>query len=331
MTAGQTSSEALSEAAAAAGAAPSIHNTQPWRWRVHPDGLDLYAERDRQLVATDPDGRMLTISCGAGLHHARVALAAEGWRATVFRLPDAADPDLLARITIDERTRATDEAKRMYHAVRLRHTDRRPVTWERISSDMLATLVKAATDEGVQLQVLREHQVDDLAVAVEHAAEVDADNPAIQAELRHWTGGERGEGAGIPDEAIPERSPQTNVPGRTFARPGSLPIGGDHDRTATYAILYGDTDDAAGWLRAGEALSAVWLTAAEFGVGVTPISEAVEMPASRQALRRTLSFFGWPYLAMRLGIPDYGHPEPPHTPRLPTEQTVEVTRTPDRA
>jgi hypothetical protein len=85
-----------------AGAAPFIH-TQPWRWRVHPGGLGLYAQRDRQLTATDPDGRMMTISCG-GVHHARVALAAQGWQATVSRLPNPADPDLLARITLGEHT-----------------------------------------------------------------------------------------------------------------------------------------------------------------------------------------------------------------------------------
>jgi nitroreductase len=331
MTTGQTSSQALAEAATVAGAAPSIHNTQPWLWRVHPDGLDLYAQRDRQLAATDPDGRMMTVSCGTALHHARVALAAEGWQAAVARLPGPDDPDLLARITLGERTSKSPEAMRLSYAIRLRHTDRRPVTRERVSSDTLGTLTKAATDQGVQLQLLREDQVDDLTVAVEHAAEVDADNPAIQAELRRWTGGRQRDGTGIPDEAIPERPPETDVAGRTFARPGVLPIGGDHDRGASYAILYGDTDDPAGWLRAGEALSAVWLTAAELGVAVLPISEAVEMPASRQTLRRSLSFFGWPYLAMRLGIPDYGHPEPPHTPRLPTDQTVEVTRTPDQA
>jgi hypothetical protein len=141
------------------------------------------------------------------------------------------------------------------------------VTRERVSSDTLGTLTRAATDQGVQLQVLREDQVDDLTVAVERAAEVDADNPAIQAELRRWTGGQRREDTGIPDDAIPERPPQTTVAGRTFARPGILPIGGGHDRTASDAILYGDTDDPAGWLRAGEALSAVWLTATEVGVG----------------------------------------------------------------
>jgi nitroreductase len=328
MTTGKTAGEALADAATAAGAAPSIHNTQPWRWRVHPDGLELYAQRDRQLAATDPDGRMLTISCGTALHHARIALAAEGWQATVSRLPDPAEPDLLARITLGERTSAAPEAIRMYHAVGLRHTDRRPVTREMVSSETLGALAKVADAEGVQLQVLREDQVDDLAVAVEHAAEVDADNPAIQAELRRWTGGPRAEGTGIPDEAIPERPPRTDIPGRAFARPGTLPIGGEHDRAAAYAILYGDTDDPDGWLRAGEALSAVWLTAVEFGVGVLPISEAVEMPASRQALRRALAFFGWPYLAMRLGIPDYAHPEPPHTPRLTADQTVEATQTP---
>lgn len=328
MTAGQTAGEALAEAATAAGAAPSIHNTQPWRWRVTQDRLELYAERDRQLTATDPDGRMMITSCGAALHHARVVLAAQGWQATVSRLPNPADPDLLAQITLGERTAPDPEATRLCHAIRLRRTDRRPVTWERVAPDTVAALTKVAAAEGVHLEVLREDQVDDLAVAVAHAAEVDADNPAIQAELRRWSGGRRREGTGIPDEAIPERTPQTNVPGRAFARPGLLPIRGEHDRAAVYAILHGDTDDPAGWLRAGEALSAVWLTAVELGIGVLPISEAVEMPASRQTLRRTLSFLGWPYLAIRLGVPDHGAPEPPHTPRLPAEKTVEIAQAP---
>jgi nitroreductase len=328
VTTGQTPTEVLVEAATVAAAAPSIHNTQPWRWRVHPDGLDLYAQCDRQLAATDPEGRMLIISCGAALHHARVTLAARGWRAGVSRLPHPGDADLLARITLGDRTQGSAEAERLHHAVRLRRTDRRPVTRETVSPQTLDMLIGVADAEGARLQVLREDQVDDLAVAVAHAIEVDADDPAIQAELRRWTGGPRSEGTGIPDQAIPEQPARTNVPGRTFARPGTLPIGGDHDKTATYAILYGDTDDPAGWLRGGEALSAVWLTAVELGVGVLPISEAAEMPASRQTLRRTLSFFGWPYLAMRLGIPDYRDPEPPHTPRLPADQTIEVSEAP---
>jgi nitroreductase len=316
--------DVLAEAAIAAGAAPSIHNTQPWQWRVHTDAVELRAARDRQLTATDPDGRMLTISCGIALHHLCVALAAEGWQPDVSRLPDPADPDLLATITLTGQVPVSPQAMRLYQTIRLRRTDRRPVTQATVPPEALSALAEAAIAAGARLQVLRDEGVDELAVAVAHAATVDAEDPAVQAELARWTGGDRPEGAGIPDQVIPDRTPQTNVPGRVFARTGTLPIGGEHDKTAVYALLYGDTDDPAGWLRGGEALSAVWLAAVEHGLGVLPISEAVEMPASRQTLRRALSFFGWPYLALRIGVPDPDHPGPSHTPRLPAKQTLKI-------
>jgi len=50
--------EALAEAAVAAGNAPSIHNTQPWRWRLDNDTLELLVERSRLLGVTDPDRRL---------------------------------------------------------------------------------------------------------------------------------------------------------------------------------------------------------------------------------------------------------------------------------
>src|SRR6476659_724092 len=82
---------ALAEAARMAGLAPSIHNTQPWQWRVIGSELDLRIRSDRRLEVTDPSARMLTISCGAALGHALIALAAEGWQAEVRRTPDPAD------------------------------------------------------------------------------------------------------------------------------------------------------------------------------------------------------------------------------------------------
>ncbi|MFD0598854.1 hypothetical protein ACFQZ4_46565 [Catellatospora coxensis] len=68
----------LAAAAAAAAQAPSIHNTQPWRWRIGSRTADLYLEPSRLLPATDPDRRLATLSCGTALHHVQVALAAAG-------------------------------------------------------------------------------------------------------------------------------------------------------------------------------------------------------------------------------------------------------------
>src|SRR5262245_36766735 len=98
---------ALREAAEQALAAPSIFNTQPWRWQISDDTLRLWADRQRQLLVADPEGRLLTISCGVALHHARVALAAAGHQAVVRRLPDPADDDLLAEIRVEGRHKTT--------------------------------------------------------------------------------------------------------------------------------------------------------------------------------------------------------------------------------
>jgi hypothetical protein len=66
----------LSPAVEQALRAPSVHNTQPRRWRITPSGIELHADGDRHLAATDPDRRDLVLSCGAALHHLQVALAA---------------------------------------------------------------------------------------------------------------------------------------------------------------------------------------------------------------------------------------------------------------
>lgn len=54
--------------------APSVHNTQPWRFRARPGELSLYADSERRLAAADPGGREMMISCGAALFTTRLAL-----------------------------------------------------------------------------------------------------------------------------------------------------------------------------------------------------------------------------------------------------------------
>jgi nitroreductase len=321
----QTMTGALANAAALAGYAPSIHNTQPWRWQVGEDALDLYLVHSRQLAITDPDRRLAILSCGAALHHARTALAAEGHHVEVTRLPDPEQPGWLARIRLTDRSEVTAAAVRLVQTVRVRHTDRRPLTGTPLAPADLDAIVTAVGAEGIRLHILRRDQVLDLAAAVSYAQRTETADEAWQAELDYWTGGTRPTGTGVPDSAIPEQAPQTTVPGRDFGRRGTLPVSAEHDTGATFAILYGEQDSPVDWLRAGEALSAAWLTATERGIAVLPLSATVEVPATRLTLRRLLSGLGEPYLVLRLGHADPDHAGPPHTPRLPAEQTIEST------
>ncbi|MFF5175806.1 Acg family FMN-binding oxidoreductase [Micromonospora sp. NPDC000089] len=320
---------ALAEAAATAGYAPSVHNTQPWLWRVLPDALELRVARERQLAATDPEGRLVAISCGAALHHARLALSAEGWTAVVERLPDPAQPDLLARLTGPRRGTADPDAMHLVQCMQVRHTDRRPVSDEPVPAEALGEISRAAGAEGAGLQILAADQLLDLAAAASHAGTVEAEDPQLREELQYWTS-RAGAGTGLTAEVLPQDQPQTTVPGRDFGRPGSLPVGPGHDKAAAYALLFGDEDEPDSWLRAGEALSALWLTATRLGVSVTPLSGVVEVPGTRQTLRQLLSGLGYPYLVLRLGIADPAHGGPPHTPRLPTAQVVDTSAVRDQ-
>src|SRR3954452_17728996 len=85
---------------ALANRAPSVHNSQPWRWRITPSSIHLFADPGRTLPATDPEGRALRLSCGAALHHLQVACLAAGLGSAVHRLPDPNQPMHLAEIEV---------------------------------------------------------------------------------------------------------------------------------------------------------------------------------------------------------------------------------------
>jgi nitroreductase len=314
--------QALTAAAAMAGLAPSIHNTQPWRLVVEPPVLEVHTESSRWLTELDPLGHMMLVSCGAVMHHAIVALAADGWRTEIDRSvgPEAS---VLARVRVTGRGEPDPVAVRRLAAITRRRTDRRAVPAEPVPTDALAAVVEAATGAGSQVHVLGREQVVELAVAMERAMRAEDTDDRQRAELARWVGGVRPDGTGVPGTAIPTDPPQTTVPGRDFGIAGTLAPGTGHDESAVYAVLYGTGDTSIDWLRAGEALSAAWLDAVDHGLTLTPVSAPAEIASTRLLLQRLVSDVGHPYLVFRLGVAPADAP-PPHTPRLPVDATVDV-------
>ena len=85
---------------ATAARAPSVHNTQPWRFGVEEPALELHADRSRVLRSSDPTGREMLVSCGAALFGLRLAVRGLGYLPLVQLLPSPADYDLLARVRL---------------------------------------------------------------------------------------------------------------------------------------------------------------------------------------------------------------------------------------
>lgn len=317
--------DVLVYAATVAARAPSIHNTQPWRWRINDTAADLYADTVRWLRVGDPDRRMLTISCGVALHHARIALAAAGTTVDVDLLPAAGDADHLARLTVTGHTPVTDIAQCLYNAIGARRTDRRPLLDVPLTDGTIHDLASAANAFDIGLYPLDADDVTALAAATDKAHRDSRMDPAARTELDAWVGDEhRPAYAGIPIKNLPNRTPPTLVPTRDFGHVGTLGTAGGHDTAATYVILYGLADTPETWLRAGEALSAMWLTATERGIALLPLSAAVEHQTTRSLLNRILAGRGQPAIAARLGTPNPNQPVAPPTPRLPAAATIDV-------
>ena len=318
----------LLRAAMAAGSAPSIFNSQPWRWRIVSAGAELRADRQRQLTALDPAGRLLLVSCGAALHHARTALDGAGFVHEVDLLPDPSDPDLLARLRVGGQGFPAPAAVRRHQAIALRRTDRRPFADADVPDNALDGLRAAAEEQGAHLHVLRADETVRLAVLAGEAAAAEFADPAYRHALAEWTARPAGAGDGVPPDTAGEMVPRP-VPLRDYTPGAPVPtVDAVADRHARYAVLFTDGDSPADWLTGGEALSAVLLAATMEWLAVSPMSDVTEVPAIREHLRGLLGGIGYPVVVLRIGVPERAG-RPPASPRRPAHETVEVVR-PDR-
>lgn len=307
---------------ALAGRAPSICNSQPWRWRVDDGALQLFVDPSLQLPSADPDGRDLILSCGAALNHCVIALAAMGWRARVHRLPDPGNPDHLA--TIETCCRDVDQTDVMLAAaIPRRRTDRRLYSAWPVPGADIALMGARAAGSGVMLR--RIDRVDRLNQIVAQAVTAHLADPEYLSELTTWSG-RYSSVAGVPAQNTPAPNASAAIRNRVFAGPtlAQPPGASPGDDNAVILALGTQTDDRLARLRAGEAASVVLLTATSLGLASCPLTEPLEIAATRNAVRSDV--FGtaaYPQMLLRVGWAPVNANPLPSTPRRQLEDIVE--------
>jgi nitroreductase len=302
--------------------APSVHNSQPWHWRTGVDEVQLFADPQRHLAATDPDRRDLVLSCGAALHHLRVALAARGLGAAVRRLPDPEDTTHLASVTV--RGDADPADAELFPAIFQRRTDRRRMSHRPVPAEHLQALVAQAAHHGAALVPVtdpaRRHELLAAIVDAERGLRAQA---GYAGELRTWSNRLPGGRDGVPaaNVAAPLTGTLEPSPLRRFGHAGlaqapQRPGHGRGDDAAVLLVVTTSGDQTLDRLRAGEATSAVLLAATRSGLATTPLSQALEIETSRLRLQRdVLGVPEHPQLVVRVGWRASGAPDLPATPR----------------
>ncbi len=305
--------------------APSVHNSQPWRWVAEDGTLRLFVDRHRAIAATDYSGREVILSCGAILNHLCVAMTAAGWEPKIERFPDPNEPDQLAAIEFSPSDHVTDAQHRRAEAILQRRTDRlplgRPTYW-----DVFEPVLRDAFDDNVvTLDVLSDEVRPLLVEASQLTEELRRDDSYYHAELDWWTSSfvltE-----GIPPSALASDKESWRVDvARTF------PVRSHADRRgevkvdwAKILVLSTPDDTRSDVLRCGEVLSTVLLECTMAGMATCPLSHLIELDESRDIVRGLIDQHGEPQVLIRAGIAPPMEHLPPATPRRPLDDVLQI-------
>jgi hypothetical protein len=298
-----TRRSALEHAADQARLAPSVHNTQPWRFHIDGHGLEVVADRSRQLSVLDPTGRQLLVSCGCAVLNARVGLAARGFGCTVAAFADPFRPDLVARLELDHGSPDPTLAA-LDHVVAQRQTNRRTFGDGALDEGLVGMLRDAARAEGAKLRPIATVERTTLARLCREADREQNADPAYRAELRRWTSGDPGRLDGVRALTIPrvEGEVVDEMPLRDFDTQGQGWLPATHcGSTEQLFVLSGGQEDPAGWLQVGQALERVLLEVARHGYVANPMTQVIEVDWARAALRSTLALQEFPDVLLRVG------------------------------
>ena len=308
---------------ATAARAPSVHNTQPWRFRAGEYAIELYADQSRKL-RVDPVGREMLISCGAALFGLRLAVRSLGHVPVVELLPDRARLRLLARLRFGAAEPMTGRERQLLAALPHRHTHRGPFAPGPLPAGLAAGLQHDALAEGATLVLvdrpLAYQQLAGILSATGRRQDLD---PLAREELRRWSRGAADPARdGIPAHAFPAK------PGRLTGRLaqgdfdlgrglGLLDAGGPPP--AVTAVLLTRGDGRADWLRAGQALHRLLAHAASNWVFASLHTQPLEAAAIRAVIRDRLALPGAPQMLLQLGLAHTAHT----TARRPPDDLIE--------
>ncbi len=311
----------------AARLAPSVHNTQPWRFAPLPDGLAIHEDPTRGLASLDPHGRLRVISCGAAVTNAALAVAHSGFVPVVELLP-AGEPTLLARVRAGVRLAPDAGDLRLYGAIPVRRAHRRLHHRVGVGAGDVRQVCAAVSRAGARPVVPDAPARRRLGALLRAAVEHQLADPGHLAEVSQWV---RHVGGTSTSDGVPVGSLGTTpFPADSIVHDGwdldeleRAPIEDELEASSVLGIAT-PGDARRDWLVAGVALQRAWLQATALDLAVTFADQATQWDGTRQLAADALGAPGQLQVVLRIGRPLV---DVPPTPR---RELADLWRWPDQ-
>lgn len=303
--------------------AASSHNTQPWRFRLGEDRIEMVPDFSRRTAVVDPDDHHLFASLGCAAENLAVAAGARG-RSGELRFNPANDGSVVFEFESGPETRSP-----LFDAIAQRQSTRTEYDGRPVRTADLETLAAAAAVPGVDLVLITDRpqieRVRDLIVAGNSAQMADA---AFVRELKTWLRFNPRQALETGDGLFSAASGNPSLP--TWLGPlvfdWVFRAEAENDKYARQlrsssgvAVFVSERADRDHWVRAGRACQRFALQATALGLKHALVNQPVEVPRLRPDLASLVGMPGRrPDLVMRFGF----GPALPLSPRRPVEAVL---------
>jgi nitroreductase len=299
--------------------APSTRNTQPWRFRVEENQVVVRADLSRAQPVADDDRRELYLSLGCAIENLLVAAEQFGFRHSIAYLPHYPDERVAAIITfLPGGHRSAERGGLSLCTLHDRRAAHGRFSDQPVSDEDVLAIQQCVTEQEQELTLVADPERRREIEAIHRRAhELSLADPAFRHELAEWVGA-GAFGTPWPVSRIGQAAIDSGLLVRQLAKLDALAAGS----APLLALISSREDDRPSQIRSGQVLERLWLTAAARGLGLQPLSAALEVPKLRLELSLVLDArLPWAQQLVRIGHPRGGSSH--RTPRRPLDDVID--------
>lgn len=288
--------------------AASAHNTQPWKFKVGDNYVDIFVDWNRHLSVSDPSLRELYISLGCATANILVAARYWNYQPALSYFPDGeAKNKPAARITLTPAGSASGNGTAdLFAAVGNRRTDRTIYDKQQLTREEKEAMPTASHQSVILVE--GKNAIQKIAALTEQATLRTLSRQDFKEELSHWVRNNwTTQHDGMPGYAMGIPAPLS------LLSPVMVRLAPIHKQegpktreqmnsASAVAVMVSATDTSADWIKAGQNLEQVWLEATNAGLAAAPLVAAIEAGNdTRQELRRIINTELYPQSILRIG------------------------------
>jgi hypothetical protein len=286
--------------------APSVHNTQPWAFRITGEGIEVYADGSRAMPVVDPGERELLMSLGAAITNLRVAAAHFGFHASVVyqARPEISLP--VALVTFSETSDPDMRLARLFGAIKRRHTNRHAFNGESLDPRAVTALSDLAALFPETLSILLSEFQKQTADLVAFAGRRQMASEGFRNEVADWirpSDSDRLDGICADALGVPEVA--SGAAAWLLRHLGISAWRADRDRQlvtkASLLMLVSADDDRTSLVQAGEVLERLLLTITNVGLHYSFMNQPIQVNQLRDRVEMLSGCKRPPQLLLRIG------------------------------